>query len=144
MYFGGGEDVFRTAVATTANPLRSVRMAVNSAYVVLAALVAMAVGSELVVAHPLGHGSVTLALLLFGGLALYLAATAWFFRATAHGAWTERLLAGAACVPAAVATVWIPPLAAVALLDLILLLTVTSLTRAHRRVIGSLRQATDG
>ncbi|MEW2133069.1 low temperature requirement protein A [Streptomyces sp. NPDC005435] len=116
----------------------------NSAYVVPAALVAMAVGSELVVTHPLGHGSVTLALLLFGGLALYLAATAWFFRATAHGAWTERLPAGAACVPAAVATVRLPPLAAVALLDLILLLTVASLTRAHRRVAGGLREAATG
>ncbi|MGV9341101.1 low temperature requirement protein A [Streptomyces sp. NPDC003688] len=144
VYFGGGEDVFRTAVATTDNPLRSVRMGVNSAYVVLAALVAMAVGSELVVAHPLGHGSAALALLLFGGLALYLAATAWFFRATARGAWTERLLAGAACVPAAVAAVWLPPLVSVALLDLILLLTVVSLTRAHRRVADSLREAPAG
>ncbi|BDH05669.1 low temperature requirement protein A [Streptomyces seoulensis] len=141
MYFGGGEDVFATAVATTTDRLRSVRLGVNSAYVVLAALVAMAVGSELVIGHPLGHGSVTLALLLFGGLALYLAATAWFFRATAHGAWTERLLAGAACVPAAVAAVRLPPLASVALLDLILLVTVTALTRSHRRLVSSLREA---
>ncbi|MFI9392809.1 low temperature requirement protein A [Streptomyces bauhiniae] len=141
VYFGGGEDVFTTAVATTTDQLRSVRLGVNSAYVVLAALVAMAVGSELVIAHPLGHGSVTLALLLFGGLALYLAATAWFFRATAHGAWTERLLAGAACVPAAVAAVWLPPLASVALLDLILLVAVTALTRSHRRLASSLREA---
>ncbi|MGC4998273.1 hypothetical protein [Streptomyces sp. DT195] len=59
----------------------------------------------------------------------------------AHGAWTERLLAGAACVPAAVAAVRLPPLASVALLGLILLVTVTALTRSHRRLVSSLREA---
>lgn len=84
-YFGGGEDVITTAVATTTDPVRSVRLGTNSAYLVLAALVALAVGSELAIAHPTGHGCVTLALLLFGGPALHLATTAWFFGTTAGG-----------------------------------------------------------
>ncbi|MEV6107029.1 low temperature requirement protein A [Streptomyces sp. NPDC051940] len=80
----------------------------NSAYLVLAALVALAVGSELAIAHPTGHGSATLALLLFGGPTLYLATTAWFFRTTTGGAWSERLLACAALAAAGVAAVWLP------------------------------------
>jgi hypothetical protein len=40
---------------------------INATYVVLASLVALAVGSELVIAHPQGHGSPEIALLLFGG-----------------------------------------------------------------------------
>ncbi|MEU9064910.1 low temperature requirement protein A [Streptomyces sp. NPDC048430] len=144
VYFGGGEDVFTTAVATTTDPVRSVRLGVNSAYVVLAALVALAVGSELVIAHPLGHGSLTLALLLFGGPALYLAATGWFFHATAHGAWTERILAcGAcgACVVAGVAAIWLPPLASLILLDVILAVTAVVLARAHQSLARSLQAA---
>ncbi|MFE3634675.1 low temperature requirement protein A [Streptomyces sp. NPDC059168] len=139
LYFGGGEDVFSTAVATTTDPVRSVRLGVNSAYVVLAALVALAVGSELAIAHPLGDGSVTLALLLFGGPALYLAATGWFYGVTAHGAWTERFLACAVCTVAGIAAVRLPPLASVALLDAILIVTATVLTRAHRRLAGRLK-----
>jgi low temperature requirement protein LtrA len=144
VYFGGGEDVFTTAVATTADPVRSVRLGVNSAYIVLAALAALAVGSELAIAHPLGHGSVALALLLFGGPALYLAATAWFFHATAHGAWAERLIACAVCVVAGLGAVRLPPLASVAVLDVILIVTAGVLTRTHRRLTDSLRRPEPG
>ncbi|MFE0699648.1 low temperature requirement protein A [Streptomyces sp. NPDC058872] len=136
-YFGGGEDAITTAVTTSTDPVRSVRLGVNSAYLVLAALVALAVGSELVIAHPTGHGSSTLALLLFGGPALYLSTTAWFFGTTAGGAWKERLLAAAALAVTGVAAIWLPPLASLALLDVILITTVVILTRAHRRLTTS-------
>ncbi|WP_327092346.1 hypothetical protein OIE66_17375 [Nonomuraea sp. NBC_01738] len=63
-----------------------------------------------------------------------MATTAWFFRATAAGAWIERLVAAAACVAAGVAAVWLPPLVSLAVLDVILAVTVTVLTRAHRRL----------
>ncbi|MFB7104568.1 low temperature requirement protein A [Streptomyces hydrogenans] len=140
-YFGGGEDVITTAVTTSTDPVRSVRLGVNSAYLVLAALVALAVGSELVIAHPTGHGSTTLALLLFGGPALYLATTAWFFGTTAGGAWKERLLAATTLAITGVAAIWLPPLASLALLDIILITTAAILTRAHRRLTTSLKTA---
>ncbi|MGW1201950.1 low temperature requirement protein A [Streptomyces cyaneofuscatus] len=143
-YFGGGEDVITTAVTTSADPVRSVRLAVNSTYLVLAALAALAVGSELVITHPTGHGSTALALLLFGGPALYLATAAWFFSATAGGAWKERLLAAATLAVTGVAAVWLPPLASLALLDIILITTAAILTRAHRRLTGSMKTATTG
>ncbi|MGR6999336.1 low temperature requirement protein A [Yinghuangia aomiensis] len=108
VYFGGGEDVVTTAIATTTDPVRSVRLGVNSAYLVLAALVALAVGSELAIAHPTGHGSATLALLLFGSPALYLATTAWFFGTTTGGAWKEHLLACLVLAATGVAAMWLP------------------------------------
>ncbi|MFB7611647.1 low temperature requirement protein A [Streptomyces gardneri] len=77
----------------------------GSANLVLAALVALAVGSELVIARPTGHGSIALALLLFGGPALYLTTTAWFFGTTAGGAWKERLLTAATLAVTGVAHV---------------------------------------
>ncbi|MFF8717183.1 low temperature requirement protein A [Streptomyces sp. NPDC015184] len=141
-YFGGGEDVITTAVATTTDRVRSVRLGVNSAYLVLAALVALAVGSELAITHPTEHGSVTLALLLFGGPVLYLATTAWFFGTTTGGAWKERLLACLALAAASVAAVWLPPLASLALLDLIIITTAVILTRTHQRLTSSLKAAT--
>ncbi|GAQ54712.1 low temperature requirement protein A [Streptomyces acidiscabies] len=140
-YFGGGEDVVTGSVANSPDPVRSVRLGVNSAYLVLAALVALAVGSELAIAHPTGHGSTSLALLLFGGPALYLATTAWFFGTTAGGAWKERLLAAAVLAAAGVVAVRLPPLASLAVLDLILVVTATVLTRAHRRLTSKQRDS---
>ncbi|MEV8047255.1 low temperature requirement protein A [Streptomyces griseoluteus] len=141
VYFGGGEDVLAIVVASTTDRLRAVRLGGNSAYLVLAALVALAVGSELAIAHPTGHGSVTLALLLFGGPALYLATTGWFYYVTAQGAWTERFIATALLVVVGVAAIWLPPLASLALLDAILLVTAAVLAHAHRTLTRSLRDA---
>ncbi|MFE6850183.1 low temperature requirement protein A [Streptomyces sp. NPDC057674] len=138
-YFGGGEDLITDSVTHSPDPVRSVRLGVNSAYLVLAALVALAVGSELVIAHPTGHGSTTLALLLFGGPALYLATTAWFFGTTAGGAWKERLVAAVTLAAVGLAAVHLPPLASLALLDLVLVATAAVLTRAHRRLTAERR-----
>ncbi|TGN79370.1 low temperature requirement protein A [Streptomyces bauhiniae] len=140
VYFGGGEDVIAIVVASSTDRVRAVRLGVNSAYLVLAALVALAVGSELAIAHPTGHGSVPLALLLFGGPALYLATTAWFYRATAQGAWAQRLVASGVLVVVGIAAVWLPPLASIALLDVILVVTAAVLARAHRALTRSLRE----
>jgi hypothetical protein len=57
-------------------------MGANGQYVVLAGLVAVAVGCELVVAHPTGHGSLPIGLLLFGGATAYVGAQAWYLQVT--------------------------------------------------------------
>ncbi|MGW7610941.1 hypothetical protein ACWGKW_27445 [Streptomyces sp. NPDC054766] len=105
----------------------------NGAYAVLADPVTLTVAGELVIAHPLGHGFATVAPLFFGGPALCLAATDWFFHAAVHGAWTERLLACAACILAGIAAIWLSRLA---------ILIVTVLARAHRRLSPALQAAT--
>ncbi|ALC24987.1 low temperature requirement protein A [Streptomyces pristinaespiralis] len=141
-YFGGGENVVTTTVAATGgDALRTVRFGVNSAYLVVAALVALAVGSELLIAHPTGHGSVTLALLLFGGPLLYFATTAWFFQATARGAWVERLITCVALIDGGIAAIWLPPLVSLAFLDAILIAAAAVLARSHRKLARSLEDA---
>jgi hypothetical protein len=46
-----------------------------------------------------------------------------------------------ACALAGVASVWMPPLASIALLDAILVTLVLVLARVHRRLAGELRPA---
>ncbi|MEW5654228.1 low temperature requirement protein A [Streptomyces cinereoruber] len=139
VYFGGGEDVVAMHVARTSDPIRSVRWGINVTYCALAALVSVAVASELVISHPHDRGSAPLVLTLFGGPVLYLASQAWYYRATTRQAWVERLAACAACVPAAVAGFWLPSLVSLALLDLILVTTAVILSRVHRRLADVLR-----
>ncbi|GGR50353.1 membrane protein [Streptomyces cinereoruber] len=141
VYFGGGEDVVAVHVARTSDPIRSVRWGINVTYCALAALVTVAVASELVISHPLDQGSVRLALVLFGGPVLYLASQAWYYHATTRQAWAQRLMACAVCVPAAVASLWLPSLVSLVLLDLILVTTAVVLSRAHRRLADALRSA---
>lgn len=133
-YFGGGERLVAAHLGTTADPIRAVRLGANVTYGVLAGLVAVAVGSQLAIADPLGRGSVPLAMLLCGGSALYLASLAWYFRVAVRAAWVERLEVGAAVVLVGVLAVRVPPLVAVLALDAVLLVAVVVLFRVHRRV----------
>lgn len=144
VYFGGGEEVVTVHVAGTRDPIRSVRWGINATYGALAGLVALSVANELVIAHPLHHGSLTVALLLFGGPVLYLLSQAWYYHATTRHAWAERVTSSVACAAAAAATPWLPRLAALALLDVILLVTAAVLARVHRRLADALRAGPGG
>jgi len=139
-YFGGGEDVVHYYVTTTVDPIRAARWGINVAYGILAGLVAMAVGSELVIAHPLGHGSAALALLLFGGCILYLGFQAWFYGVATRHAWGHRVIACLACAGAGVAALWLPPLVSLALLDTILITLALVLSGVHQRLANQLLQ----
>ncbi|MFD0891858.1 low temperature requirement protein A, partial [Streptosporangium algeriense] len=81
-YFLGGEEIVTRQIATTADPMRSIHRAVNGMYGTLTGLVALAVGSALVIGHATGPGSDLLGLLLFGGPILYLVAQAWWYYVT--------------------------------------------------------------
>ncbi|MFC9735760.1 low temperature requirement protein A [Streptomyces roseolus] len=138
VYFGGGEDVVAVHVTHTTDPIRAVRYGINTTYCALAALVAVAVASEQLIAHPRDEGSVSLALTLFGGTVLYLASQAWYYRVTTRRAWAERLVACGACVLAALACPWLPSLVSLALLDAILVVTAVVLSGVHRRLATAL------
>ena len=96
LYFGGAEQIVEDHLARTCDPIRAARMGANGQYVVLAGLVAVAVGCELVVAHPLDHGTLTLGLLLFGGTLAYAAAQTWYLQFTTRHRSTWRWIACAA------------------------------------------------
>lgn len=84
LYFGGAAHIHADFAQ---RPPRAVdrhrRMMANEHYPLLGALVAIAVGCELVIAHPLDHGTWTVGLLLFGGALVYVLTQAeWIFRTT--------------------------------------------------------------
>ncbi|WP_406859099.1 low temperature requirement protein A [Streptomyces sp. HUAS MG47] len=137
-YFRGGENVLALHVATTSDPLLAVRHAVSGQYPTLAGLVAVAVGAELAISHPTGEGSAELGLLLFGGAILYIITQAWWYYVSTGQAWGARLLACLAFAAAGVAARWLPPLVSVLILDAILIVLVSVLTRVHRRVAETL------
>ncbi|MGW8764730.1 hypothetical protein ACWGN5_19705 [Streptomyces sp. NPDC055815] len=84
----------------------------------LLADLALAVGAELAISHPTGHGSTTRSLLLFGGPILYIVTQAWWYHASTGQAWGTRLLARLALALAGAVTLRLPPLASVVILDL--------------------------
>ncbi|MFE6779861.1 low temperature requirement protein A [Streptomyces sp. NPDC057702] len=137
-YFHGGEDILARHVAATTDKLLPVRRAVSGQYPTLAGLVALAVGAELAISHPTGHGDTTLGLLLFGGPVLYVITQAWWYYASTRRAWGARLLACLACAVAGVAAVHLPPLASVLILDAILVTLVLTLGRVHHRVLTTM------
>ncbi|MEU6619438.1 low temperature requirement protein A [Streptomyces litmocidini] len=141
-YFQGGEDILARHVATTADKLLPVRRAVSGQYPTLAGLVALAVGAELAISHPTGHGSTTLSLLLFGGPILYVITQAWWYRASTGQAWGVRLLACLALALAGAVTLRLPPLVSVLVLDLVLVALVIALRGVHHRVLTGMTSGT--
>ena len=65
-------------VEKTSDPIRASRRAVNAVLVMVAGLIAVAVASKEVIAHPHEHTSLALSLLLAGGPILFLAAQSWY------------------------------------------------------------------
>jgi low temperature requirement protein LtrA len=63
-YFAGSPHIVDRRSTPTADPIWTARMGANGQYVVLAGLVATAVGCETVIAHPLSPGSLAVGLLL--------------------------------------------------------------------------------
>jgi low temperature requirement protein LtrA len=56
LYFGGSDGLVSEDLASTADPIRSARLAINGELVVVAGIIALAVGQEVVIAHPHGYG----------------------------------------------------------------------------------------
>jgi low temperature requirement protein LtrA len=92
----------------------------NGQYVILAGLVATAVGCETVIAHPLDAASLAAGLLLGGGPLLYVATQTWFLHVTTRTRLTTRWVACvilAAAIPIAAV---LPPLATLGLVAITL------------------------
>jgi low temperature requirement protein LtrA len=131
LYFGGSEYIVEHHITQTTNPVWSARMAGNGAYLVVAGLVAVAVGCELVITHPHGHGTPGLAILLFGGSFLYVAIQTWYLRITTRHRFTARWIGCAALAAAAPLAILLPALASLSLL-VVILLTLTAYVLRHR------------
>ncbi len=73
LYFGGSAKLIAEQAATTQDPLRAARIAVNTQILVLASLISLAVANEIYIHNPTRTGDASLSLLMFGGPALYVA-----------------------------------------------------------------------
>ena len=120
MYFGGSDPLVARHLDRTPDPIRAARLGLNGTYLTLAALVALAVGNELVIARPDGDGSPALSLLLFGGALLYVASQTWYLRLTAGTVSRARWAACAALLAGGCAAVALPRLAGLGLLLIVL------------------------
>jgi low temperature requirement protein LtrA len=140
LYFGGSDHLINRHAETTPDPIFAVRMAVNGLVVVVAGLIALAVGHERVIAEPHGAGSVALALLLFGGPLLYLASQTWYLWAVTGSRSYARLAGLAALAAAGGLSLHLPPFAALGLLATVLTLLIVAVLRQKvRRVVAALR-----
>lgn len=80
----------------TRDPVRASRHAANALMLMVAGLIAVAVGNEHVIAHPHGHTSAPLSALLFGGPMVFLAAQGWYLWAVPQVSPRRRLTGSAA------------------------------------------------
>jgi low temperature requirement protein LtrA len=81
----------------------------------VAGLIAVAVANEMMIAHPRGHASAALSLLLYGGPILYLVAQSWYLWTVPGVLSRLRLIGSALLVLAGFATVIAPPAVALIL-----------------------------
>ncbi|MBV9110762.1 MAG: low temperature requirement protein A [Gemmatimonadetes bacterium] len=96
-------------VEETRDPIRASRHAVNALTVMVAGLIAVAVANELVIAHPHGHTSAALSLLLYGGPVLFLAAQGWYLWIVLRVRPRLQLIGSAALALAGLVSLAVPP-----------------------------------
>ncbi len=103
LYFAGSSRIVEPASAPATNPIWAARMGANGQYVVLAGLIATAVGCETVINDPHADGSLTTGLLLAGGALLYVATQTWYLHVTTHQPLVRRWI-GCAVLAALIPT----------------------------------------
>ncbi|WP_062306089.1 low temperature requirement protein A [Demequina subtropica] len=119
-YFGGAEDLVVAEARGTRDPIGTVHRGIVVLLFVMAGLILLAAGADLVVAHVEDeHAGVDGALLLIGP-AVFLAAQAAYVIGAGMTRWRVRIVGAMLLVAGSAVAPSLPPLAAVALLDLIL------------------------
>jgi low temperature requirement protein LtrA len=99
------------AIAAAADPRRVTFLTIYSHVVMVAGVVTIAVGDELVIQHPLGHANPARIAVLLGGPALFLAGRAIFDYAVFGRFFRPRLIGALALAAIAPAMVLLPSLA---------------------------------
>jgi low temperature requirement protein LtrA len=116
-------------VETTTDPILAARRTVNGLLVSGAGLIAVAVGNELVIAHPYDHTSVALSMVLFGGPLLYLLSqTVYLWAVIGMRSW-PRLVGLVALTVAAGLSQLLPADAALALVAAVLVVLIVTVIR---------------
>jgi low temperature requirement protein LtrA len=113
--FGRPRRLTQQHLEETTDPIRAGRYAVNGLTGMVAGLIAVAVANEQVIAHPHGHASAALSLLLYGGPILYLVAQGWYLWAVPRVSPRPRLIGSVALVLVGFAASSAPPYVALIL-----------------------------
>jgi low temperature requirement protein LtrA len=129
LHFAASGRLMDRYVDTTTDPILAARRTVNGLLVSVAGLIAVAVGNELVIAHPQSQVSVALSLVLFGGPLLYLLSQTVYLWAVLGIRSLPRLAALAALVVAGGLSHLLPAYAALGLLVTLLLVLVITVVR---------------
>jgi low temperature requirement protein LtrA len=109
-----------SAIEAAGEPTRLVRQALSAHLLMVAGIVVIAVGYELVIAHPLGRAVATWGVVIFGGPILFLIGRALFGYAIFGSILLARPIGAAVLAVAAFAMASLPPLAAAAAAALVL------------------------
>jgi low temperature requirement protein LtrA len=107
--FGRSHRIILRHLEKTSDPIRASRHAVNALMVMVAGLIAVAVANKEVIAHPRGHTSLELSLLLGGGPILFLAAQGWYLWAVPNVRSQLHVIGGGALLLVGLATLAVPP-----------------------------------
>jgi low temperature requirement protein LtrA len=138
IYIHRAGELLPTAIATAPDPDRLARSAWVAHLIMLAGIVATAVGDQLVIAHPLGPTQPAWVAVILGGPALFLAGRAYFefevFRHVSSDQPIGLLVLAALALP----MLFVPPiLTAVAATAVLTGIAIADATRTHRRPAGS-------
>ncbi len=119
----------------TTDPILAGRLTISGEGIVVAGLIALAVGNQLVIAHPHGETAVSLGLLLFGGPLLYLTGYLWVVTRTPS---YPRLGGLAALIVASGLSRYLPSFASLGLLAALLSILVVTVLHKERRASSRL------
>jgi len=113
--FGRSHRLIIGHLEKTRDPIRVSRHAVNALTVMIAGLIALAVANKEVIAHPHGHTSFALCLLLGGGPILFLVAQGWYLWTVPNVRSKLHVIGGVALLFVGLATLTVPPYVALLL-----------------------------
>ena len=139
VYFSGSDQFVSRHADRTTNPILSARLAMNGQVVVVAGLIALAVANEVAIAHPHEHFSLLVALLMSGGAMAYVLVQIWYLHFVAGRLPGSRVVALFALVLAGIAAPFLPAVAALGLLALVLMVLWAVVTRQDRAPGHALR-----
>lgn len=131
VYFGRDEHLVVSHLATADDPIGIVHVGINVVYGVVAGLVMLAAGSELVLAHAHDQRAGAAGALVLLGPVVYLLAQAIYFRVGPGTAWVPRVLGAALLAAGAAPAYWLPPYAVVVLLAVILVALAVHFSRGR-------------
>ncbi|SCL14936.1 Low temperature requirement protein LtrA [Micromonospora rhizosphaerae] len=134
IYIHRAGQLLAEAIAAASDPVRVGTLAIHAHLVMVAGIIAIAVGDELVIEHPFGHTDPALIAVILGGPALFLAGRALFEYGVFSRVSRNRLIGFgvlAACSPP---MILLPPLVVATAAALVLAgIAVSDAARARKR-----------